>query len=74
MVATQQPVAQSRETRTGTVLEPAGETPALRLRPQFTVYRGYFVKFANENALFAPLYGLVYPFTYIYTKNVWPAL
>ena len=39
-------------------------------RPLFQVYTPYFVEFPNKSPLFDPFYGLVYSFTYIYTKNV----
>ena len=35
------------------------------------IYTPYFVKFPNKNWSFRRFFGLVYPFTYIYTKNVW---
>ena len=34
------------------------------------IYTPYFVKFPNKNRPFRRFFGLVYPFTYIYTKNV----
>ena len=41
------------------------------LRGYCAVYSPYFVKFPNEKAQFTRFSAAVYPFTSLYTKNVW---
>ena len=45
-------------------------TSALARKSFISRLQGYFLKFPNKNAQFGPEFGLVYSFTYIYTKNV----